>query len=114
MAIDVANLLERFKEFDALRADDGVRTGEVERVRPRSASAWPSPLHPSIRAALDGIGMGMPYSHQFDAVAKSLNGADVVLESPTASGTEWAKHASTLVRISPTVMDLWFSRDPSR
>ena len=86
MAIDVANLLERFKEFDALRADDGVRTGEVERVRPRSASAWPSPLHPSIRAALDGIGMGMPYSHQFDAVAKSLNGADVVLESPTASG----------------------------
>ena len=86
MAIDIANLLERFKEFDALRADDGVRTGEVERVRPRSASAWPSPLHPSIRAALDGIGMGMPYSHQFDAVEKSLTGADVVLESPTASG----------------------------
>ena len=86
MAIDIANLLERFKEFDALRADDEVRTGEVERIRPRSASAWPSPLHPSIRAALDGIGMGMPYSHQFDAVSKSLSGADVVLESPTASG----------------------------
>ena len=86
MAIDIANLLERFEEFDALRAGDEVRTGAVERVRPRSANAWPDPLHPSIRAALDGIGMGMPYSHQFDAVAKSLNGADVVLESPTASG----------------------------
>ena len=86
MAIDAANLLERFEEFDALRAGDEARTGAVERVRPRSESAWPAPLHPSIRAALDGIGMGMPYSHQFDAVAKSLNGADVVLESPTASG----------------------------
>ena len=89
MAIDAANLLERFKEFDALRDDDEVRTGAVERVRPRSASAWPTPLHPSIRAALDGIGMGMPYSHQFDAVEKSLNGADVVLERQRQAARRW-------------------------
>ncbi len=78
--------IERFKEFDALRPDDEVRTGSVDRIQPQDADKWPKNLHPSIHAALDGIGMGKPYKHQFDAVAKSLNGADVVLESPTASG----------------------------
>ena len=78
--------IERFKEFDALRPDDEVRTGSVECIQPQHADKWPENLHPSVRAALDDIGMGKPYKHQFDAVAKSLNGADVVLESPTASG----------------------------
>ncbi len=79
-------LRERLKEFDALRADDEVRTNSVERIQPQHADEWPKKLHPSVRAALDSIDRGEPYKHQFDAVSKSLDGADVVLESPTASG----------------------------
>ena len=88
--MDIENLLERLKEFDALRDDDKVKdkvkTGTLGRIQPQHADKWPKKLHPSVRAALDGIGMGKPYKHQFDAVSKSLDGADVVLESPTASG----------------------------
>ena len=86
MSVNIENLLGRLGEFDALRSGDDVRIGELERIVPNSEMAWPSRLHPSVRAALDRIGMGKPYKHQFDAVGKSLDGADVVLESPTASG----------------------------
>ena len=84
--MDIENLMERLREFDALRSGDDVRTGSVERIQPQHADEWPAELHPSVRDALDRIGMGKPYKHQFDAVSKSMNGADVVLESPTASG----------------------------
>ncbi len=86
MSVNMANLLGRLGEFDALRSGDDVLTGAVERIVPQNETAWPSHLHPAVRAALNGIGMGTPYKHQFDAVSKSLDGADVVLESPTASG----------------------------
>lgn len=82
-------LLKRLKEFDALRPKDEVRTDSVERIQPQLADKWPKNLHPSIRDALGRIDEGKkrnPYKHQFDAVSKSLDGADVVLESPTASG----------------------------
>lgn len=86
MTIDIANLLEQLREFDALRDDDEVKTASVERIQPQHADKWPSGLNSRVRNALDRIGMGKPYEHQFDAVSKSLDGADVVLESPTASG----------------------------
>lgn len=88
--MDIENLLKRLKEFKALREDDKVKdkveTGTLGRIQPQHADEWPKKLHPSVRAALDRIGMGKPYKHQFDAVGKSLDGADVVLESSTASG----------------------------
>ena len=82
-------LMKLLKEFDALRPDDEVRTGSVERIQPQDADKWPENLHPSIHAALDGIGMGKPYKHQFDAVSKSLDGADVVLECPPQAARRW-------------------------
>ena len=88
--MDIENLLKRLKEFKALREDDKVKdkveTGTLGRIKPALADEWPAQLNSSVRAALDGIGRGKPYKHQFDAVSKSLDGADVVLESSTASG----------------------------
>ena len=84
--MDIEDFLEWLRKFDALRDNDDVRTGSVERIQPQHADKWPSGLNSRVRNALDRIGMGKPYNHQFDAVSKSLDGADVVLESPTASG----------------------------
>ena len=71
---------------DALRETDQVIADTVECVRPKFADHWPSQLHPDVRAALIRTGIERPYQHQADAIARSLGGSDVVLESPTASG----------------------------
>lgn len=86
MTIDIENLLERLKEFGALRPKDKIETDSAERIEPQCENEWPAQLHPSIRDALNDIGIPRPYKHQADAVSKSLNGSDVVLELPTASG----------------------------
>lgn len=43
-------------------------------------------FHPSIQKALKNSGIIRLYEHQADAIKHSLNGENVVLESPTASG----------------------------
>ena len=80
---DVARLIEQLKEFDALRDDDKIKTGTVDRIEPQYADEWPAQLHLPVRDALATI---RPYRHQADAIIKSLSGVDVVMESPTASG----------------------------
>lgn len=80
---DVAGLIEQLKEFDALRDDDKIKTGTVDRIEPQYADEWPAQLHLSVRDALTTI---RPYRHQADAIIKSLSDVDVVMESPTASG----------------------------
>ena len=84
--IAIAQFKEQLKEFDALRDDDEVQTGTVECMQPQHAEEWSSELHSSVRNALIHAGITTPYKHQAEAIHKSLNGADVVLESPTASG----------------------------
>lgn len=84
--MDIENLLKRLKEFGALRAEDELKRDVVDSIQPEHADEWPKKLHSSIRDALNDIEIPRPYKHQFDAVSKSLDGADVVLESPTASG----------------------------
>lgn len=84
--IDTDRLLGKLAEFDALRESDTINRTELERVRPTYASEWPADLHPDVRRALEDAGIARPYQHQVDAITKSLSGADVVLESPTASG----------------------------
>ncbi|MCS1408037.1 MAG: DEAD-box ATP-dependent RNA helicase CshA [Verrucomicrobia subdivision 3 bacterium] len=97
MAIfDLSKFSARLKEFDALRDRDTVKTGIVDCIRPEYANEWPLQLLPSVRDALTGSGISRPYRHQVDAIVKSLSGADVVMESPTASGKTLAFAAPML------------------
>ena len=84
--IDITNLTARLMEFDALRDDDTLKTGTVECIEPLYEVEWPAQLTQSVREALCGIGITRPYRHQAKAISRALSGADVVLESPTASG----------------------------
>ena len=84
--MDLAALKERLTEEDALRDGDAVETGTKDRVEPECVEGWPEQLTPSVRETLIRIGVAQPYRHQAEAVNRSLAGADVVLESPTASG----------------------------
>ena len=94
--INVDRFVTRLREFDALRIDDNIKTGAIERIRPLLADEWPAQLDSSVREALISAGIPLPYQHQFDAIVKSLNGADVVMESPTASGKTLAFTAPML------------------
>lgn len=95
-SIDLDRFMARLGEFDALRADDHVNTDTVDRIQPSLAGEWPAQLDWSVRDALARAGVPNPYQHQADAVSKSLTGADVVLESPTASGKTLAFTAPML------------------
>lgn len=76
---------ETLKQFDALRDDDPMQSRTVDSIEPECADEWPMRLHDSVRKALNES-VPRPYRHQVDAVDKALDGADVVMESPTASG----------------------------
>ena len=94
---DIDGLLARLSEFDALRPDsDKIKIDSVERIQPQHADEWPAELDSSVRNALIGAGIPVPYQHQALAVSKSLSGADVVMESPTASGKTLAFTAPML------------------
>ena len=94
--IDIPQFKEQLKKFDALRDDDEIQTGTVECLEPQYSQEWPSELHPAVRNALIHAGITTPYKHQAEAIRRSLNGADVVLESPTASGKTLAFAAPML------------------
>lgn len=94
--MNLENLMRQLYEFKALRNDDEIQQGIVERVRPRSADGWPAALHPRVCDALMDSGIPKPYQHQADAIELSLRGHDVVLESPTASGKTLAFTAPML------------------
>ena len=96
MEVDVDRLIDRLRDFDALRDSDTVNRGTVDRIRPAYADEWPSQLNSAVRNALVRSGITRPYRHQVDAIAKSLDGADVVMESPTASGKTLAFTAPML------------------
>ena len=93
--IEIDNFVTKLREFDALR-DDEIQMDTVESIEPQYADEWPSELDSSVRNALINAGIPRPYQHQTDAISKSLSGADVVLESPTASGKTLAFTAPML------------------
>ena len=70
--------------------------GQLDRIQPQYADAWPAELNPTVRKALADAGIPQPYQHQANAIAKALSGADVVMESPTASGKTLAFTAPML------------------
>lgn len=83
---DPKAFIAKLTDADALRSGDKINQKTIDRIRPSTTDAWPDGLHPSLRNALDTVGTPKPYVHQADAVARSLGGRDVVMESPTASG----------------------------
>ena len=84
--IDVAQFKEKLIEFDALRGNDEIKIETVERITPQYADQWPTQLDSSVRGAIRSAGIDRLYQHQAEAIDRSLSDADVVLESPTASG----------------------------
>ena len=97
MTGDATNeFLAKLKELDGLRDTDTVRRGEVDRIQPAFAEEWPAQLDRHVRDAIVASGIDRPYQHQFDAIVKSLSGADVVMETPTASGKTLAFAAPML------------------
>ena len=94
--MDFESFKAQLKAFDALRDGDQVESATVGRIQPQYAQEWPPELNESVRKAMISAGINRPYQHQADSIVKSLNGADVVLESPTASGKTLAFTAPML------------------
>lgn len=94
--VDVDRFLDRLTEFDAIREADTINRGTVDRIMPTHADEWPRRLNPTVRDALVRSGITQPYQHQAAAIIKALSGADVVMESPTASGKTLAFAAPML------------------
>lgn len=86
---------ETLKHFGALRDDDLIQSDTVDNIEPEYASEWPMRLQDSVRKVLSDS-VPRPYRHQVEAVDKALDGADVVMESPTASGKTLAFSAPML------------------
>lgn len=84
--IDIEEFKAQLKNFGALRDPDEIQTGTLPHIQPDSADKSLPELHTSVQKALNKIGINRFYQHQAEAIRKSLDGADVVLESPTASG----------------------------
>ena len=76
----------RLRDFDALRENDQIERGVVDRVEPEFADSWPHGMHDRLHNELLNSNIRRPYRHQAQAIELSLQGNDVVLESPTASG----------------------------
>ncbi len=94
--IDIGNIKAQLTERDALRDSDTIKTDVVERIQPQHADAWPPQLDSYVRDAITSVGIPRPYQHQADAIARSLEGVDVVMEAPTASGKTLAFTAPML------------------
>lgn len=84
--IDMKRFKTQLEKFDALRDTDDIKTGSLPPIQPKFAKEWVPGLEPSVRDVLKESGIDQLYQHQAEAIRKSLSGADVVLESPTASG----------------------------
>ena len=87
----MGDLLRALRTFDALR--DGEAGGDIvnRRFLDSIAPAYADDsvikrLETRLRTALDKRGMKRLYRHQADAIAQALEGANVVLQAPTASG----------------------------
>ena len=93
---DIESFFTQLAEFDALRDSDTIHQGVVDRIGPTYSCTWPAELDPAIRDALLQAGFHQPYKHQALAIIKALNGSDVVMETPTASGKTLAFTAPML------------------
>jgi len=98
-------LLDQLRAFDALR--DGEHDGDdltietVDSVAPVYADGSVfGTLTPQIADLLRHSGITRLYRHQADAIAKAMDGANVVLQAPTASGKTLAFQIPMMERLA--------------
>ena len=84
-------LLAAFQEYGALQADDGLSERIVDAIPPSFGSErlWRR-FHPSLTDALHKRGLTRLYEHQAEAIEAALDGNNVVLQAPPASGKSLA------------------------
>ncbi len=81
------SLKESLHKFDAIRDGDTILEDIVPRVQPNFATGSIfQKISPRIVRTLQGKGVQCLYEHQGEAITKALQGNNVVLEAPTASG----------------------------
>ena len=101
----MAELLDALRNFDALRdgelGGDIVSQASLNAVAPTYAdTAVFNSLSPALATALRGREIERLYQHQADSITKALNGNNVVLEAPTASGKTLAFQVPMLEALS--------------
>ena len=81
------DLLDALREFDALREADIVQTGSLPAIPPQYGDGTIiQRLSGEIQTALKSLQIDQLYAHQEEAVSQALDGKNVVLQAPTASG----------------------------
>ena len=70
----------------------------IERIPPQGAifGKLDNPLHPSLQASLESLGISALYSHQAEALNAILAGRNVIIATPSASGKTLCYHLATL------------------
>ena len=83
----MCNIIQTLHDFDALREEDQVDESTVDRIEPNySDDSIFRRINSAIVRALKVQGVNHLYEHQTEAISKALQGDNVVLEAPTASG----------------------------
>ena len=87
----MSDLLEALRTFDALRdgeaGEDQVKCSVLDSISPDYAKDRViDGLGDELRAALEKRGIKSLYQHQAEAIKRALEGKNVVLQAPTASG----------------------------
>lgn len=83
----MTDLLRALRDFDALRPDDEVQTNALDAIPPQYGDGSAiRRLSKRMQSALDAMQIDRLYAHQEDAIQHALDGKNVVLQAPTASG----------------------------
>ena len=98
-------LLEELRRFGALRDEESAGDIVLQATRNAIAPAYADStvfrlLSPPLVRALRGLGIERLFQHQADAIVKAVNGSNVVLQAPTASGKTLAFQVPMLEALS--------------
>jgi DEAD/DEAH box helicase domain-containing protein len=89
--------------LDYLRTDprisESISHWETIPSREASVAAFPDSLDPRLKEILADKGISRLYAHQAEAIEKVMNGSDVVIVTPTASGKTLCYNLPVLNRI---------------
>lgn len=84
-------IIETLKHWDAVRAGDKIMTERLPAIPPESVSAATcTGVSTRVREALERLSCAELYDHQARAINAAIQGANVVLQAPTASGKSLA------------------------